>query len=90
MLAEQRRSGDCRRELGEFDGAPDGQVLAALLVVDLDHAAAGAQRGVVGDLLHAEDWRAGHLERAQDVDGLVLGLVGQPLLDVVEDLEDVR
>jgi hypothetical protein len=40
----------------------------------------------VGDLLHAEDRRARHLELAQDVDGLVLGLVRQPAFDYIEDV----
>ena len=52
--------------------------------------AARAQRRVVGDLLHRQHRRAGDVELAQDVDRLELGLVGEPLLDRREDLEDVR
>lgn len=46
--------------------------------------------GIVGDLLHAEHGRAGNLVLTQDVDRLVVGLVGQPLLDLGEDVEGVR
>src|SRR5688572_30114220 len=43
VLAEQRRPGDLGLQVGELDRAADRQVLAALLVVDLDDGAALAQ-----------------------------------------------
>src|SRR5262245_60037382 len=45
---------------------------------------------VIGDFLHAQHGCGGHLVLAQDVDRLVFGLVGEPLLDLIEDFEDVR
>src|SRR5437899_5241879 len=90
VLAQQRGSGDLGREAGELDRAADREVAAAPLLLHLDHAAAGAQGRIVGDLLHGKYRRARHLELAQDVDRLELRLVGQPLFDLRKDIEDVR
>src|SRR6266478_3547777 len=90
MLAEQRRAGNLRGEARELDGATDSEVRAALLLLHLDHAAAGAQRRIVGDLPHGQHRRTWHFEFAQDFDRLELGLVGEPRLDLLEDVEDVR
>jgi len=79
VLARQRGSGNLGREARELDRAADRKVAAAVLLLHLDHAAAGAQGRIVGNFLHGEHRRAGHLELAQDVDRLELGLVGQPL-----------
>src|SRR6266478_915224 len=89
VLAQQRGSGNRGREAGELDRAADRKVAAALLLLHLDHGAAGAQGRIVGNFLHGKHRRAGHLELAQDVDRLELGLVGQPLLDLCKDIEDV-
>lgn len=77
-------------EVGELDRASDGQVGAALLVLHLHDGAALAQRRVVSNFLHAQHRGARDPVLAQDVDGLVLGLVRQPLLGLGEDVEDVR
>src|SRR5437773_817990 len=90
VLAQQRGSGNLGREAGELDRAADRQVAAALLLLHFDYTAAGAQGRIVGNFLHGKHRRAGHLELAQDVDRLELGLVGQPLLDLCKDTEDVR
>src|SRR2546427_5857457 len=90
VLAQQRGSGDLGREAGELDRAADREIAAAPLLLHLDHAAAGAQGRIVGDLLHGKHRRARHLELAQNIDGLDLRLVGQPLLDLRKDSEDVR
>src|SRR6202165_542713 len=89
VVAEQGCPGDGGGEVGEFDRASDGQVGAALFLGDFHDAAAGAQGGIVGDVVHAEHRCAGHVVFAQNVDGLVFGFVGQPGLDVGEDVEDV-
>src|SRR5712692_3599841 len=90
VLAQQRGSGNLRREAGELDRAADRKVAAALLLLHLDHGAAGAQGRIVGNFLHGKHRRAWHLELAQHVDRLELGLVGQPRLDLCKDIEDVR
>jgi len=43
VLAQQRGSGNLGREAGELDRAADRKVAAALLLLHLDHGAAGAQ-----------------------------------------------
>src|SRR5438876_5827435 len=52
VLAQQRGSGNLGREAGELDRAADRQVAAALLLLHLDHGAAGAQGRIVGNFLH--------------------------------------
>src|SRR5262249_34555688 len=88
VLTEQRGARDTGLEPGELDRAAHGQVRPATLLLDLHDGPALAQRGVLGDLLHAQHRRAGHLPLAPDVDRLVLRLVAEPLLDLFEDLED--
>src|SRR5690606_37618539 len=89
VFAEQRRALDFRRQVRKLDRAAHGQILAARLVLDLDDGTRLAQRRVLGDLLHGEHRCARNVELAQDVDGLELGLVGEPRLDIGKDVEDL-
>src|SRR5467141_2287193 len=89
VLAQERRALDLGREGGKLHRAADGPVRAAHLVRDLDDGPNALQERVVLDFLHGQHRRAWHVELAKVVDGLVLGLVREELLDIREDLEDV-
>ncbi len=89
VLAQERRALDLGREGRKLHRAADGPVRAAHLVRDLDDGPDALQERVVFDFLHGQHRRARHLELAKVVDGLVLGLVREKLLDLREDIEDV-
>src|SRR6266581_2410837 len=90
MLAEQRRTLDLGRAVGELDRVADAEVLAARRVVDLDDGAGLAQRRFLGDLLHRQDRPAGNVVLVEDIHGLELGLGPGPFLDRREDLCQAR
>src|SRR3546814_5999904 len=59
-----RRSSDLvGRRVRQLDRVADGQVLAALRMVDLDDGAGRAQARLLGQLLHGEDRAAGDVQR---------------------------
>src|SRR5260221_10709920 len=89
VLAQEGRALDLGRKGRKLHRAADGPVRAARLVRNLDDGPDALQERVVLDFLHGQHRRAWHLELAKVVDGLVLGLVREELLDIREDLEDV-
>ncbi len=90
MLAKERRARDVGRAVGHLDRIADGQILAALRVVDFDDGARLAQRRLLGDFLHRQDRAARDVVLVEDVHRLELGLGLGPFLDLVEDLHEMR
>ncbi len=81
---------DLGRAVGHLDRIADRQVLAARRMIDLDDGAGLAQRRLLGDLLHRQDRPARDVVLVEDVHRLELGLGLRPLLDLAEDLHQVR
>src|SRR3546814_544565 len=89
VLAEQRRALHVGRRVRQLDRVADGQVLAALRMVDLDDGAGRAQARLLGQLLHGEDRAAGDVQRVAGRHDLELRLGLGPFLDGVEALRDL-
>src|ERR1700674_3519024 len=90
MFAEQRRARHLGRAIRHFDGIADGEVFAALGMIDLDHGAGGAQRLILDQLLHRQDRTAGDVVLVENIHRLELGLGHGPLLDACENLVEAR
>ena len=59
-------------------------------MIHFHHGAGRAQRRVVGQFLHRQDWATGNVELIENVHRLELGLGHGPLFDAAEDLVQPR
>src|ERR1700719_2161957 len=83
MLAEQGRARYLAWAVRHLDGIANREVFAALGMIHLDDSAGGAQRLILDQLLHRQDWTAGDVVLVENFHRLELGL--GPLLDARED-----
>jgi hypothetical protein len=93
MLAEQRRPRDRNLAVGQADGIGHGHEGSALGMLHLDQGAALAQRGVVVQILHAEDGPARHVDPVEEPHRLDLLMLKRPFLDdpeAVVEMGDAR
>src|SRR6266542_6476785 len=90
VLAQQRRARHLGRAVRHLDRIADRQILAALRVIDLDDGSGLAQRRLLGDLFHRQNWTAGNVVLVEHVHRLELVLGLGPLLDLPEDLHQMR
>src|SRR5688572_4085215 len=90
VLAQERRALHLGRAVRHLDRVAHRQVLASRGVVDLDDGSRRPKRRLLGDLLHRQDRTARDVVLVEDVHRLELGLRLRPLLDLAEDLHQVR
>src|SRR4051812_30742668 len=86
VFAEQRRTDDVDRGVGQLDRAADGGEFASLGVINPDHHVVGRQRGVFDDLLSGKDWAARDVVLGEGRERLPLAKAHRPFLDELKHL----
>src|ERR1700686_600526 len=89
MLAKQWGTRYLGGTFRHLDRVANGQVLATLGMIDLDHGSRLPQRRLLGDLLHRQDRAAWDVVLVEQLHRLELGLGLGPLFDLAEDFHQV-